>query len=61
MTDGPVTLAAALNAALGTHFADAAEARAWLADGSWPELESWLAVHHNDRPRRAVRPPRETR
>jgi hypothetical protein len=48
VTSGSITLAAALNAALGLHLADAAEARAWLADGGWLQLDAWVEAHRGD-------------
>ncbi len=57
MTERPASaLAAFLNAAFSLGIATLAEARAWLADGGWTRLESWLAVHRNDRPRRLTTP-----
>jgi hypothetical protein len=58
VTEQPAsTLAAFLNRTFGLNLANQAEACGWLAGGGWPRLESWLAVHRNDRPRRAVTPP----
>ena len=62
VTERPVTtLAAFLNRTFGLNLANRTEACGWLADDGWPKLDAWLAVHHSDRPRRAVTPPQETR
>lgn len=57
MPDRPASaLAAFMNRTFDLDLASRAEASRWLADGGWPRLESWLAVHYYDRPRRAVAP-----
>lgn len=57
VTGPPVTLAAALNAALGLRLATPAEARAWLAAGGFAELDAWIATRPAD-PEEAL--PQET-
>jgi hypothetical protein len=50
-----VALVDALNAAFGLGLADAAEARAWLADGGWEQLDAWLRAHRDAPKKRATR------
>ena len=61
VTERPSTLAAFLSRTFGLNLANRTEACAWLGSDGWDQLESWLAAHRNDRPRRAAAPPKESR
>jgi hypothetical protein len=59
VTERPVTTVTRfLNRTFGLNLANRAEAREWLADGGWPQVEAWLNAHRNDWPDAKTRAPR---